>query len=191
MVNVGLKGAGQNSKKPTPCCPSRRTGRPSPDKAIRVGLLGGSFNPAHQGHMHISQHALQALQLDEVWWLVSPQNPLKTVSEMAPLDQRLANATNMVQHPKVKVYALESLLGTRYTCDSLHLLRQLYPKVTFIWLMGADNLVDFHNWRRWKNIVRETYITEKPVIIPKNTSNPIVVVICCINCINSSAIFSL
>jgi nicotinate-nucleotide adenylyltransferase len=158
MGNVGRRHPDHSLKKPKLCCPSKRGGRPSPDKSIRVGLLGGSFNPAHMGHIHISVQALQTLRLDEVWWLVSPQNPLKSVEGMAPLSKRVAKANKIVDHPKVKIYALENLLGTRYTCNSLRLLHQLYPKITFFWLMGADNLADFHNWRGWKNIVNKTYI---------------------------------
>ena len=115
----------------------------------RIGLLGGSFNPAHDGHRHISQLALDRLGLDRVWWLVSPQNPLKPVAGMAPLAERLARARRLARHPRLVVSDLERDLGTQYTVDTLLALRRRLPKVAFAWLMGADNLVYISRWRRW------------------------------------------
>src|ERR1044071_2259730 len=109
----------------------------------RIGLLGGSFNPAHAGHRHLSLHALRALGLDEVWWLVSPGNPLKPVAGMAPLPARLASARRVARHAPIRVTAIEQRLKTRFTADTLAKLPQLYPKHDFIWLMGADNLAQF------------------------------------------------
>ena len=125
----------------------------------RIGILGGSFNPAHQGHRAISLAALDALDLDEVWWLVSPGNPLKEASgDMAPLAVRLASARVVARHAPIRVSALEVRLGTRYTVDTIVKLRQLYPKKHFIWLMGSDNLAQFDQWRGWRRIAREVPI---------------------------------
>ena len=107
---------------------------------LRIGLLGGSFNPAHAAHREISLTALHRLKLDQIWWLVSPQNPLKTRNGMAPLAQRLAGAQAMAAHPRIRVTAVEGRLGTRYTADTLRRLRLHYPGLRFVWLMGADNL---------------------------------------------------
>ncbi|MFD2264102.1 nicotinate-nucleotide adenylyltransferase [Lacibacterium aquatile] len=118
----------------------------------RIGLLGGSFNPAHDGHRHISLEALKRLDLDEIWWLVSPQNPLKQVKGMAPLAERVAYAREIALHPRLKVTDIEVRLGTRYTADTLEKLVRQYPKIDFCWLMGADNLAGFHRWQRWHSI---------------------------------------
>jgi nicotinate-nucleotide adenylyltransferase len=119
----------------------------------RVGLLGGSFNPAHDGHIHIAREALKRLDLDEVWLLVSPQNPLKSARDMAPLAARLAGAeARCAAAPRIHALALETLMGTRYTADSLTLLRRRFPKTRFVWLMGADNLGQIHRWQNWRSI---------------------------------------
>jgi len=120
----------------------------------RVGLLGGSFNPAHGGHRRISLLAMQALGLDEVWWLVSPGNPLKPKAGMAPLSARLGSAIETARGSRIRPTAIERELGTRYTLDTLRALRRRYPKVQFIWLMGSDNLAQFHRWRHWREIAR-------------------------------------
>ncbi|MGK2285007.1 nicotinate-nucleotide adenylyltransferase [Pedomonas sp. V897] len=120
----------------------------------RVGLLGGSFNPAHRGHLHISREALKRLRLDAVWWLVSPQNPLKSADGMAPLAVRLASARAMARDPRIVPTDVERKLGTRYTVDTLEALVALHPGTRFIWLMGGDNLQGFHRWRQWRRIVR-------------------------------------
>lgn len=118
----------------------------------RIGLLGGSFNPAHEGHRHISQLALAKLGLDEVWWLVSPQNPLKSEDGMAPFESRLKSANEMAKDRRIRVSAIEAELGTRYTADTLDALQNRYPAARFVWLMGADNLVQISHWRAWKQI---------------------------------------
>ncbi len=118
-----------------------------------VGLLGGSFDPAHEGHVHISREALKRMGLDQVWWLVSPGNPLKA-RQPAPLADRMARARAVMRHPRVKITALEESVGTRATADTIDRLRRVYPGVTFVWLMGADNLVQFHKWGRWRDILR-------------------------------------
>jgi nicotinate-nucleotide adenylyltransferase len=117
-------------------------------------LLGGSFNPAHRGHLHISLEALKRLELDEVWWLVAPQNPLKPVRGMAPLEARLARARAFVRHPRIAVTDLEARLRTRYTADTLAELRRRFPQTRFVWLMGADNLAQIRHWERWRDVFR-------------------------------------
>jgi nicotinate-nucleotide adenylyltransferase len=134
-----------------------RAGFPIATKGMVVGLLGGSFDPAHEGHVHITLEALKRLGLDQVWWLVSPGNPLKA-RQPAPLADRLAQARKVMQHPRVKITALEADLGTRATADTIDRLRAIYPGVTFVWLMGADNLVQFHKWGRWRDIIRSVAV---------------------------------
>lgn len=121
---------------------------------IATGLLGGSFNPAHGGHRSISLLAMEALGLDELWWLVSPGNPLKPAAGMAPLQTRLASAAAQARGTRIRATAIERALGTRYTIDTLHRLVRQYPKRRFVWLMGADNLAQFHRWRDWRGIAR-------------------------------------
>lgn len=122
-------------------------------RRARIGLLGGSFNPAHDGHRHVAETALRLLGLDEVWLLVSPQNPLKPVAGMAPLAARLASARSVLGgHPRLRATAIEQDLGTRYTADTLAKLRVRFPRARFVWLMGADNLVQIAQWNRWFRI---------------------------------------
>lgn len=123
-----------------------------PQRGAKIGLLGGSFNPAHEGHLTISSEALKRLGLDEVWWLVSPQNPLKPVAGMAPFDQRLASARKVARHPKFRPTGIEKLLGTRFTADTLKALKRRFPGVKFVWLMGADNLLQIDRWEAWQEI---------------------------------------
>ena len=118
----------------------------------RIGLLGGSFNPAHDGHRYISTVALQRLALDEVWWLVSPQNPLKPEKGMASFSRRLSRARDVAAHPGIRVSGIEAELGTRYTADTLAALTQRFPAARFVWLMGADNMVQIPAWRDWSKI---------------------------------------
>src|SRR5690242_10590498 len=124
----------------------------------RIGLLGGSFNPAHQGHRDISLAALAYLDLDEVWWLVSPQNPLKPVQGMASFKERMASAQAMASHPRIHVTDIERRLGTRYTADTLRRLVTRFPSYHFVWLMGADNLAQIASWRDWTRIFHLTPI---------------------------------
>jgi nicotinate-nucleotide adenylyltransferase len=119
---------------------------------MTVGLLGGSFDPAHEGHVHITKEALKRFRLDRVWWLVSPGNPLKTEGP-APIDRRIAAARAVMDHPRVTITDIETRLGTRYTAETLSALRRAYPGVNFIWLMGADNLRQFHKWDNWHAIM--------------------------------------
>ena len=117
-----------------------------------IGLLGGSFDPAHAGHVHITTTALKRFQLDRIWWMVSPGNPLKE-NGPAPMAERLQAARSVMQHPKVDITDIEATLGTRYTADTLAALQRLYHGVQFVWLMGADNLTQFHHWQDWQWIM--------------------------------------
>ena len=128
------------------------TGERVSGMAQRIGILGGSFNPAHRGHLDISLKALRQLGLDQVWWLVSPQNPLKPADGMAPFAERLAAARRLARNPRIRVTDLEQRLGSRYTAESLKLLRRRFPETRFVWLMGADNLAQIAQWRDWQQI---------------------------------------
>ena len=121
---------------------------------IKTGLLGGSFNPAHAGHRRLSLAAAAALGLDEVWWLVSPGNPLKPASEMAPLEARIASAFRMARGAPIRVTAIECELGSPYSVETVEALLRRFPERRFIWLIGADNLTLFHRWREWRRIAR-------------------------------------
>lgn len=121
---------------------------------MTVGLFGGSFNPAHDGHAHVAETALQRLDLDRVVWLVSPQNPLKDTAQTAPLAERLASARMWAPGPRMIVSDFETRAGTRWTIDTLRALKARYPGVRFVWLMGSDNLESFHRWRGWTDIMR-------------------------------------
>jgi nicotinate-nucleotide adenylyltransferase len=129
-----------------------RAGFPVARKGMVIGLLGGSFDPAHQGHVHITREALKRMGLDRVWWLVSPGNPLKSQGP-APLADRMIRARAIMRDPKVVISDIESRLGTRFTAETLEKLLAIYPGVRFVWLMGADNLGQFHRWERWEDIL--------------------------------------
>ena len=120
---------------------------------MRIGLLGGSFNPPHQGHLHISLVAGRRLDLHAVWWLVSPQNPLKPAGDTADLEMRLSAAEKLARHPRIVVSDAEARLGTRYTADTLRALKARFPGVHFVWLMGADNMVQLPQWKHWQEIM--------------------------------------
>jgi nicotinate-nucleotide adenylyltransferase len=129
----------------------------------RIGLLGGSFNPAHAGHRRISLAAMAALGLDEVWWLVSPGNPLKEgAKDMAPFEARLTAATRMARRSRIRVTDFEQREGTRYTIDTVQRLKLRYPGHDFIWLLGSDTLPNFHKWRNWRGLARELPIAVIP-----------------------------
>ncbi|MDF1854545.1 nicotinate-nucleotide adenylyltransferase [Pseudooceanicola sp.] len=129
-----------------------RSGFPNVRAGQVVGLLGGSFDPAHDGHAMITREALKRFRLDQVWWLVSPGNPLKA-RQPAPMADRLQRARAVMDHPKVRVTDIEARLGTRYTARSLRALIARYPGVRFVWLMGADNLGQFDQWQEWRWIM--------------------------------------
>jgi len=125
----------------------------------RIGLLGGSFNPAHRGHRHISIEAMRALGLDEIWWLVSPGNPLKEgAKDMAPFEARFASAEQMARGARIRVSDFEQREGTRFTVDTVRSLKQRHPADHFIWLLGSDTLPNFHFWRDWRGLAREVPI---------------------------------
>jgi len=124
---------------------------------LTIGLLGGSFNPAHAGHRYVSEVARKALKLDAVWWLVTPGNPLKRASELADLMTRMAFAGKLAGHSAI-VSDIESRLGTRYTADTLRALRRRFPGTRFVWLMGSDNLAAFGRWKRWDAIAQSVPI---------------------------------
>jgi nicotinate-nucleotide adenylyltransferase len=125
---------------------------PRAPRGLKVGLLGGSFDPAHSGHFHVAETALRRLGLDCVWWLVSPQNPLKKSS--SPLSARLASARSVAIGSDMIVSDIETQLGTTYTIDTLKALKKRYRGAHFVWLMGADNLAGFEHWRGWEDIAR-------------------------------------
>ena len=131
-----------------------RAGLPIAAAGMVVGLLGGSFDPAHAGHVHATRQALARLGLDRVWWLVSPGNPLKPRGP-APMDERLGRARALMRHPRVAVTDVEARLGTRHTARTIAALRRRHPGVRFVWIMGADNLATFHRWEDWRAILAQ------------------------------------
>jgi len=144
------------------------------ERGMRVGLLGGSFNPAHEGHAHIAETALTRLHLDKVIWLVSPQNPLKSAAESASLPARMVSARAMARGPHMIVSDVEQRVGSRYTIDILRILKQRFPGVRFVWIMGGDNLNSLHGWRGWVNIMREmpVAVIARPGAELKSRSSP-------------------
>lgn len=120
----------------------------------RIGLLGGTFNPPHQGHVQVSQIALRRLGLDRLWWLVTPGNPLKSNGGLPPLADRIATCRRLMREPRVVVTGFEAALGSPFTASTVEFLVCRYPGTAFVWVMGADNLASFHRWRRWQDIAR-------------------------------------
>lgn len=118
----------------------------------RIGLLGGSFNPPHQGHLRISLHALKKLRLDRVWWIVTPGNPLKENNNLASLEERMAAARRLARHPRIEITGFEEALPSRYTAATIAFLTRRFAGTRFVWLMGADNLVSIHRWNAWTEI---------------------------------------
>jgi nicotinate-nucleotide adenylyltransferase len=118
----------------------------------RIGLFGGTFNPPHDGHRAVSLFALKKLKLDRIWWLVTPGNPLKDVSDLPDLATRLQAAEKLAHHPRIDVTGFEAVIGTQYSCDTLDYLLRECPGVRFVWIMGADNLKNFHRWKNWREI---------------------------------------
>jgi len=125
---------------------------------MRVGLLGGSFNPPHQAHRAVSLFAIKRLRLDRVWWLVTPGNPLKDDKALHDLDERAQAARRVANDPRIDVSCLESVIGTRYTVDTVRYLRRRASTLRFVWIMGADNLAQFHRWQNWRDIAFEVPI---------------------------------
>jgi nicotinate-nucleotide adenylyltransferase len=138
-----------------------RHGLPPVPSGRRIGLLGGSFDPPHQGHLHISREVLKRIGVDEVWWLVSPGNPLKADGP-ADLARRLAACRALATDRRVRVSDAEARLGTRYTADTLAALARYYTQVRFVWIMGADNLAQFHLWDRWQDILSHVPVAVTP-----------------------------
>jgi len=119
---------------------------------MKIGLLGGSFNPAHAGHLYISEVAIRQLGLQQLWWLVSPQNPLKSTTDMMSFEKRFESAQKIARHPKIIVSDIERRLGTQYTADTLSALRRRFRGDKFVWIMGADNLIQLPKWKKWEEI---------------------------------------
>jgi nicotinate-nucleotide adenylyltransferase len=119
---------------------------------MRIGLFGGTFDPPHAAHRGACLLAMKRMELDRVWWLVTPGNPLKDTSRLAPLAERLVAAQELAHHPRIDVTDLEAQLGLRYTHQTVHYLVRRCPRVDFVWIMGADNLRSFHRWQRWRDI---------------------------------------
>ncbi|WP_132858582.1 nicotinate-nucleotide adenylyltransferase [Shimia isoporae] len=129
-----------------------QNGLPYVGRGRVIGLLGGSFDPPHGGHVHITREALKRFGLDEVWWLVSPGNPLKDHGPVL-LERRMAAARKIMDHPRVKISDFEAKAGTRYTAETIMALQAACPDTRFVWLMGADNLAQFHRWKDWREIM--------------------------------------
>jgi nicotinate-nucleotide adenylyltransferase len=141
---------------------------------MRVGIYGGSFNPAHEGHAHVAETARRKLGLDRVIWLVSPQNPLKSTHETASQAERMAGARRFAHGPNMIVSDAESRIGTQYTIDTLRALKGRFPGVKFVWLMGADSLATFHRWRGWTQIMKgaPVAVISRPWISLKSRFSP-------------------
>ena len=139
-------------KRASVALPSVSQAIPLYTNGMRIGLLGGSFNPPHVAHRAISLFAIKRLKLDRVWWLVTPGNPLKDQDGLRDLNERTAAARNMANDPRIDVSCLESVIGTRYTIDTISYLRRRASGLRFVWIMGADNLAQFHRWQNWRRI---------------------------------------
>jgi nicotinate-nucleotide adenylyltransferase len=125
---------------------------PHVEKGMAIGLFGGSFNPPHAGHVLVAEIALRRLELNQLWWIVTPGNPLKSARGLAPLAERLGLSEELTEDPRIKVTAFEAHHRVRFTADTLALVRERNPGVDFVWIMGADGLRDFHRWERWRKI---------------------------------------
>lgn len=128
---------------------------PHSERGMAIGLFGGSFNPPHQGHLLVAETALRKLGLDQLWWMVTPGNPLKSHKELMPLAERIAACEAMIEDPRIKVTAFEQSLGTSYTAKTLSVVKERNHHAHFVWIMGADNLQSFHLWRNWRQIASE------------------------------------
>lgn len=125
---------------------------PAAGSGQRIGLFGGSFNPPHEGHLNLCDLALKRLELDQIWWMVTPGNPLKDTSGLPSLEERIGLCEALVSNPKIKITAFEAAHRVRYTADTVRLVLKLRPRQNFVWLMGADNLAGFHHWQDWREI---------------------------------------
>ena len=143
---------------------------PVASPGMKIGLFGGSFNPPHQGHVQISRTAIRKLGLDQLWWIVSPGNPLKDHSELLPLEERLEKCQAITSHPDIRITAFEAQFNLRYTADTVKLLARRRARASFVWVMGADNFANFHKWERWLEIANQI-----PLAIfdrPDSTTSP-------------------
>jgi nicotinate-nucleotide adenylyltransferase len=132
--------------------PSKYLRLPHSEQGQRIGLFGGSFNPPHEGHLLVSEIALKRLQLDQIWWIITPGNPLKDINQLAPLTERINYCEDIANHPSIKITAFELAHPTRFTADTLEFVKIRRPDANFVWIMGADNLASFHKWQRWQDI---------------------------------------
>lgn len=128
---------------------------PHSERGMAIGLFGGSFNPPHEGHLLVAETAMRKLGLDQLWWMVTPGNPLKSHRELAPLSRRIAACEAMIKDPRIKVTAFEKSLGTAFTAKTLSMIKAKNPLAHFVWIMGADNLETFHQWKNWREIARQ------------------------------------
>lgn len=129
--------------------------RPPPAyPGMKIGLFGGTFDPPHDGHLHVAETALKRLGLDQVWWLVTPGNPLKDRAGMSKFKKRLKESRTFARHPKIIVTGLEAGLGSAYSANTISFILNRYPETHFVWVMGADNLENFHHWQQWREIMR-------------------------------------
>jgi nicotinate-nucleotide adenylyltransferase len=151
-------GSGTALKEASTASPSLTHAVPLHTEGMRVGLLGGSFNPPHFAHRAISLFAIKRLKLDRIWWLVSPGNPLKDNTSLHDLEGRVEAARSIAGDPRIDVTCLESVIGTRYTADTINYLRRRAPGLRFVWIMGADNLAQFHRWQNWRRIAAQVPI---------------------------------
>ena len=145
---------------------------PGPTRGLRIGLFGGSFNPAHSGHLHVAETAMKRLQLDWVWWIVARGNPLKTAH--GDFTERLASARAAAHHPRMIVTDIEARLGLTYTSDTLAAIVARAPEAHFVWLMGADNMAGFHHWQNWQGIAQTLPIAviARPGVGPGARNSP-------------------
>lgn len=134
------------------------TALPPHTPGLKIGLFGGSFNPAHEGHRSASLTALHRLGLDRIWWLVSPANPLKNLRDLAPLSERTAAACALARHPRIEVSGIEAAIGAHYTYETIRYLKRRCRGVHFVWIMGSDNLATLHRWRHWRGIAESVPI---------------------------------
>ncbi len=125
---------------------------PAGGDGARIGLFGGSFNPPHEGHLNLCDLALKRLELDQIWWMVTPGNPLKDTTDLPPVLNRIKLCEEIIDNPRIKVTAFEAKHKVRFTADTVRLVKNLRPRQHFVWLMGADNLADFHKWQDWRGI---------------------------------------
>jgi nicotinate-nucleotide adenylyltransferase len=138
--------------------PERYLRMPDAKAGMAIGLFGGSFNPPHEGHALVAMNALDVLKLDQLWWMVSPGNPLKDHSELAPLPERLELSEELLDDARIKITAFEAAHQLHYSADTIDLVQRTYRRVNFVWVMGADSLGSFHKWDRWEDIVQSVPI---------------------------------